>query len=62
MGGVESSILAKMMADGAALNRVLQRHSNHRIFYRIGGGRYWKIFTNFQPRFVLNGKAAVSSR
>jgi methylase of polypeptide subunit release factors len=36
--------------------------SNNLIYYRIGGGRYWKIFTNFQPKFVLNGKLSKSSR
>lgn len=33
-----------------------------KLYYRIGGGRYWKIFTTFQPLFVLNGIKSVSSR
>jgi len=32
------------------------------IYYRIGGGRYWKIFTDFQPKFILNGELSKSSR
>ncbi len=60
-GEIEASILRKMIADGA-LSLRLERNSNHKIFYRIGGGRYWKIFTSFQPRFALDGKRAVSSR
>jgi hypothetical protein len=32
------------------------------LFYRIGGGRYWKIFTSFSPKFILNGVDSVSSR
>ena len=32
------------------------------LFYRNSGGRYWKIITNFQPDFFLNGKKSVSSR
>jgi len=51
-----------MTATGAALGYSLQNHNEHVIYYRIGGGRYWKIFTNFQPRFVLNGKDGISSR
>ena len=59
---VEVSILQKMISSRGSLIRSLQRNSRYRLFYRIGGGRYWKIFTNFQPHFVLNGKSAVSSR
>lgn len=61
-GQVEVSVLEKMVHGGGPLARDLQKSSNHRVYYRIGGGRYWKIFTNFQPRFVLNGKPGVSSR
>lgn len=32
------------------------------LYYRIGGGRYWKIFTSFSPKFILNGEESVSSR
>jgi hypothetical protein len=62
MSEVESSILGKMVSGGGTLGKNLQRKSKHSAFYRIGGGRYWKIFTNFQPQFVLNGKPSVSSR
>lgn len=36
--------------------------TEHKVFYRIGGGRYWKIFTDFQPEFILNGNKVASSR
>ena len=61
-GPLEVSILEKMINRGGTLAQKLQKNSRHRMYYRIGGGRYWKIFTNFQPRFVLNGKKGVSSR
>jgi|CXWL01.1.fsa_nt_gi hypothetical protein len=61
-GPLEVSILEKMITDGGTLAHKLQNNSPYRVYYRIGGGRYWKIFTNFQPRFVLNGKKDVSSR
>ena len=59
--GIETSLLANLKKR-KKLGGALSNHSPHTIFYRIGGGRYWKIFTNFQPRFVLNGKLSVSSR
>lgn len=36
--------------------------TSHYLFYRNSGGRYWKIITDFQPKFILNGKRGVSSR
>jgi hypothetical protein len=36
--------------------------NNNILFYRNSGGRYWKIITDFQPNFILNGKRNVSSR
>jgi hypothetical protein len=33
-----------------------------KVYYRIGGGRYWKIFTNFSPIFKLNQQDSISSR
>jgi Eco57I restriction endonuclease. len=58
----EASILRKLTAQGRQLDRKLRSNSKYPIYYRIGGGRYWKIFTNFQPRFILNGNQSVSSR
>jgi hypothetical protein len=59
---LEPAILEKMVAQRSTLGRSLRSETKYPVYYRIGGGRYWKIFTNFQPRFVLNGKQSVSSR
>lgn len=59
---IETNILDKMLRPRKQLSCCLLKNSKFLIYYRIGGGRYWKIFTNFQPRFVLEGKPAVSSR
>ena len=59
---IESRIIAKLLEQGKQLGYYLRSNSKYPVYYRIGGGRYWKIFTNFQPRFVLNGKNSVSSR
>lgn len=37
-------------------------NSKFTLFYRNSGGRYWKIITNFQPVFYINGKKNISSR
>jgi hypothetical protein len=62
MAATESEILFKMTSDKGMLGKYLLHNSEHLIYYRIGGGRYWKIFTNFQPKFILNGAPAISSR
>ncbi len=38
------------------------KKSAHKIYYRTTGGLYWKVFTNFPPRFVCNGEEGSSSR
>lgn len=40
----------------------IKEKSSPKLYYRIGGGRYWKIFTTFQPIFILNGERGISSR
>ncbi|GER91958.1 hypothetical protein KDW_61200 [Dictyobacter vulcani] len=59
---LEHSIIEKMFTSKGILGRSLQAKTLIKLFYRIGGGRYWKIFTTFQPRFVVNGQEGVSSR
>ena len=57
----ENSIVGKM-ASQKAFGMAMRSESKSRVYYRIGGGRYWKIFTSFSPKFILNGVASVSSR
>lgn len=59
---LENEILRKIKRNNKALGFDLLNESKHRIYYRIGGGRYWKIFTDFSPKFILNGKKSTSSR
>lgn len=59
---IENSILGRINFHnclGLSFNNFI---TNSCLFYRIGGGRYWKIFTSFSPKFILNGEASVSSR
>ena len=59
---IEKSILSKIWNGAARLGHTIQRNSGSELFYRIGGGRYWKIFTATSPKFVLNGQETKSSR
>ncbi len=59
---IEIQILQKIRQSSKYLAFDLLKESSHRIFYRIGGGRYWKVFTDFSPKFILNGVVGVSSR
>ena len=59
---LEHQIIGKLWSNTMRIGNFFIRHSKHIIYYRIGGGRYWKVFTTFQPQFKLGGCNAVSSR
>ena len=59
---VESGIIDKLWRERRRIGNYFVKRSNHLIYYRIGGGRYWKVFTTFQPRFSVNGVDSISSR
>lgn len=59
---VEIAIIEKLWGDNRRIGNYFRKRSKHLIYYRIGGGRYWKVFTTFQPRFRLNSVDSVSSR
>ena len=55
-------VFTKLSSYAGHLQTHLVRRSNYPVYYRTSGGRYWKIFTNFQPRFILNGRKSISSK
>ena len=59
---LEKQILEKMWSVRERLGASLRTDTDAKLFYRIGGGRYWKVFTATSPRFVLNGNPSKSSR
>lgn len=62
-GHHEISILLKLRNIKVNVaNYCIGSGSKHLLFYRNSGGRYWKIITDFQPSFFLNGKKGISSR
>jgi len=58
---LENSIGNKIFSKSSRLKNVISCSANdHKLFYRYAGGRYWKILTDFQPRFISNGQKIVS--
>ena len=57
----ENRLLEKVTSVPTTMSDFVGR-SQHRVFYRNTGGRYWKVFTDFAPAFILNGVAGSSSR
>ena len=55
-------MIDKLWRERRKIGNYFVKRSNHLIYYRIGGGRYWKVFTTFQPRFSVNGVDSISSR
>lgn len=58
---LEKPLLAKFLKHKKAVSHYLGR-SEHKIYYRTDGGLYWKVFTDFAPKFFINGKEGNSSR
>ena len=59
---IETAILEKLLSkEHKQLGKYLSSDGS-RIYYRVGGGLYWKVFTDFAPKFVLNGVEGHSSR
>lgn len=58
---LELRLLRKCLSVDTKLN-VFMRETSYRVYYRTDGGLYWKVFTNFPPTFVLNGRAGHSTR
>jgi type I restriction-modification system DNA methylase subunit len=59
---LENQIITKILDSKRKLGSFYSGKNDPPIYYRIGGGRYWKIFTNFKPVFILNGEVSTSSR
>lgn len=58
---LEVSLLKKYMSVRTTMSDFTGRTQNA-VFYRITGGLYWKIFTDFAPVFYVNGVSSSSSR
>lgn len=61
---MEETILAKVykLKDRRLGNFISDSKTKHFIYYRTTGGLYWKIITDFQPKFYKDGTRTESSR
>ena len=60
---LESQLLKKINSFSITIgNFICDKKTKHVIFYRSTGGLYWKIITDFQPKFYKNGIKQGSSR
>lgn len=58
----ELSILSRLREVKKNIGFYTSRSNQKKLYYRNSGGRYWKVITDFQPTFYLNGKLGISSR
>ena len=59
---IEENILSKILKSDNSISYLITKQTLNRVYYRTTGGLYWKIFTNFSPKFYVNGKEGKSSR
>ena len=59
---IENSILKKILDQKYSLNNYVHKNGSGRLYYRTTGGLYWKVFTDFSPKFLCNGVKGKSSR
>lgn len=61
---LEENILAKIYnaSDRKLGDFMAKGKSKHVLYYRTTGGLYWKIVTDFQPKFYKDNKQTESSR
>ena len=59
---VEKNILEKVLKSHMSLGNYLSNHKSSSMYYRTTGGLYWKVFTDFSPKFYSNGIVMKSSR
>lgn len=60
IGPEYNSIFEKLLSVNSNIGKYV-RSTNHTIYYRNTGGLYWRIIIDFEPKFILNGKATSSS-
>ena len=58
--GCEAGVLEKFIRINTVLQLFTSR-SQHRVYYRVAGGLYWKVFTDFPPPFMVDGEARNST-
>ena len=58
---LDASIFSKILSIPTSV-KDFRGKTDHRIFYRSSGGLYWKVFTDFAPKFSVNGVSGNSTK
>jgi hypothetical protein len=58
---LENRIIDKIISSKIKVGTIKQK-SGSNIYYKTTGGLYWKVFTNFAPKFFKNGVEGSSTR
>ena len=58
---IEKSILTKIKKQSSSIEMIKGATTTQRVYYRNTGGLYWKVFTDFAPKFLCNGIRMKSS-
>lgn len=58
---LERDLLSNMLNGKSPTMQFITKRGSE-IYYRTTGGLYWKVFTDFAPKFSLNGESGSSSR
>ena len=59
---IEKNILTKTLISNFLFGSVIIKNSTTKVYYRTDGGLYWKVFTDYAPKFIQNSKEGSSSR
>lgn len=59
---IEFSILSKVLKQKNSIPNYFSSSNKNPVYYKSTGGLYWKVFTNFAPKFYCNGIEGKSSR
>lgn len=60
---LEKSILDKVLTCKETIDNISTSYkTNSKLYYRTTGGLYWKVFTNYSPKYYCNGVQGKSSR
>ncbi len=59
---IENRILECVLRQPKTIGNYVATNSSSKVYYRTTGGLYWKVFTNFAPKYLCNGVEGHSSR
>jgi hypothetical protein len=58
---IDNKIIDKIISSEQVVGTLMTKDGS-RVYYKTTGGLYWKVFTNFPPKFFVSGVEGHSSR